>query len=221
MKTNALLALVGLSGSALSASLPVRGPKQPEGSYYKHYENSNVNGPFGYKAGSPLSIANLKGKIQNVVWIILENRAFDNILGGVHYPGLDNVINSGPFHNPENVSRPYSYHYGSIEKDFDQVSEDPDHSVTGNNYEFFGTWHPNQNAIESGALTPKMHGFVDLQIQEYYKKASKQTCAEDVFGYYRERDIPTLLDLVYDFTTFNYWHSDVPGVSFFFFFFFF
>jgi phospholipase C len=32
-------------------------------------------------------------------------------------------------------------------------------------------------------------------------------------GYYSEDEIPTLVDLVDEFTTFNYWHSCVPGVS--------
>jgi phospholipase C len=31
-------------------------------------------------------------------------------------------------------------------------------------------------------------------------------------GYYSEDEIPTMVDLVNEFTTFNYWHSCVPGV---------
>ena len=139
MKINTLLTLIGLSGSALSASVPVRTNHESR-SYTSIPKRQSEYGsaPFGYRSGTPISIANLKGKIENVVWIILENRAFDNILGGVHYPGLDNVVNNGPFHTPENVSKPEtSKHYSSIVKDFDSVLQDPDHSVTGNNYELY------------------------------------------------------------------------------------
>ena len=58
-----------------------------------------------------------------------------------------------------------------------------------------------------------MKGFVDLQIQEYHTKADHETLAKQVFGHYTEKQIPTLVNLVHEFTTFNYWHSDVPGVG--------
>lgn len=168
--------------------------------------------PFGYKAGSPQSIANLKSKIHNVVWILLENRAFDNILGGVNRPGLDNVVNNGPFSNPENVSQPHGPVFSSQYKDFDSVLNDPDHSVTGNNFEFYGTYTPDNAAIADGKLTPKLDGFLNKQLIGYPTLTPK-VAAEQVLGYYSESEIPTLVDIVDEFTTFNYWHSGVPGVS--------
>lgn len=195
MKTNTLT-LLGMSGTALGAAVA----HAPSGA------------PFGYTAGSPASIANLKANVENVVWILLENRAFDNILGGVKNPGLDNVVNNGPFWNPQNVSDPNSPKYYSQYKDYDSVLNDPDHSVVGNNFEFYGTESPDNNAIANGTLTPAMKGFVERELSRY-PSLTPQMATKEVMGYYSQDEIPTLVDLVNQFTTFNYWYSCVPGVS--------
>lgn len=172
----------------------------------------NSQAPFGYTSGSAESVANLKDKIENVVWILLENRAYDNILGGVKGRGLDNVVNNGPFCNPQNVSQPDSPKWCSFYKDFDSVLDDPNHSVTGNNLEFYGSYSPNNAAIANGTLTPDLKGFVEEQLN-VHAGIDPKTAAEQVMGYYSEDEIPTLVQLVDEFTTFNYWHSCVPGVS--------
>lgn len=195
MKANALIPLLGLSGSAVGAAV-ARGNQEP----------------WGYKSGSKESIANLKDKVENVVWILLENRGFDNILGGVHKEGLDNVVNNGPFCNPESVNQTRSKKWCSTFKDYDSVIHDPDHSVTGVNYEMYGTYNPSNKDIASGKLKPSLNGFVERQMDSYPAISAKRA-TEEVMGYYSESEIPTLVDLVDEFTTFNYWHSCVPGVS--------
>jgi phospholipase C len=195
MKTNAIISLLGLFGSALSAAVS-KGSQEP----------------FGYKSGSKESIANMKDKIENVVWILLENRGFDNILGGVKKIGLDNVVNNGPFWNPQNVNETNSKKWYSQYKDYDSVLHDPDHSVTGVNFELYGTYHPDNEAIANGSLTANLEGFVNRQMLAY-PSISAQRATDEVMGYYSEDEIPTLVDLVDEFTTFNYWHSCVPGVS--------
>ncbi|KAJ7784864.1 phosphoesterase family-domain-containing protein [Mycena maculata] len=166
--------------------------------------------PFGYKAGSPASVGNMKDKIKHVVWVLLENRSFDNILGGVNRPGLDNPINNGNACNPVNVSDPNGATLCTRAKDFDSVLNDPDHSVTGNNFEFYGQFAPSDAAIQNGTLTPTNQGFVEKQVISY--GISSELAAEQVLGYYDETEIPTLVsDVVDDFTTFNYWFSCIPG----------
>lgn len=189
MKTSTLTTLAGLAGSSLAVG----------------------SQPFGYAAGSPKSIANLKDKIENVVWILLENRSFDNVLGGVKRPGLDNVVNNGPFCNPQDVSMPNGTQQCSVFKDFDSILHDPDHSVTGNNLEFYGAFSPDNAAIANGSLTPSLDGFVSRQISRY--NISPKLADEEVMGFYSEQEVPTLVDIVDQFTTFNYWHSCVPGVG--------
>ncbi|OJJ50218.1 hypothetical protein ASPZODRAFT_58350 [Penicilliopsis zonata CBS 506.65] len=189
---------------------PIAATRRSSGSSNSSSGAQVKSAPFGYTAGSPDSIANMKSKIQNVVWILLENRAFDNILGGVQREGLSNPINDGPFYNPQNLSDPDGATWASFYKDFDSVLNDPDHSVTGNNLEFYGTFTPDNEAIANGSLTPSLKGFVDKQLL-YYPDLDPKVAAEQVMGYYSEDEIPTLVNLVDDFVTFNHWHSCVPG----------
>ncbi|KAJ5232647.1 hypothetical protein N7468_005603 [Penicillium chermesinum] len=173
MKANTLVSVLGLSSSAMGAVASPRSTQEP----------------FGYKSGSKESIANLKDKVENVVWILLENRAFDNMLGGVHRNGLDNVVNNGPFYNPQQVNDPSSKKWPSQYKDFDSVLHDPDHSVTGNNFEFYGTYTPDNQAISNGTLKPNLKGFVDRQLSSY-PGLDPQRATQEVMGYYSE-DEPT------------------------------
>ncbi|KAJ7240856.1 putative phosphatidylglycerol specific phospholipase C [Mycena haematopus] len=167
--------------------------------------------PFGFKAGSAESVANLKDKIKHVVWVLLENRSFDNILGGVKRPGLDNHANNGDVCNPVNVSVPNGATLCTRLRDFDSVANDPDHSVTGNNFEFYGQFAPDDAAIQSGTLTATNQGFVEKQVISYGPALTADVAAAQVMGYYSEQEIPTLLDIVDEFTTFNYWFSCIPG----------
>ncbi|KAL4796620.1 phosphoesterase [Aspergillus venezuelensis] len=193
MKVNTLVPLLGLSSTAAAAAV-----------------SRNNKTPFGYASGSKESIANLKDKVENVVWILLENRSFDNILGGVKRKGLDNVVNNGPFCYPQYVNDTSSTQRCSVYKDFDSVKHDPDHSITGYNMELYGTYSPNDAAIRNGSLTPSMNGFVQQQLV-HHEGMDAKVATEEVMGYYSEDEIPTLVNLVDDFTTFNYWYSCVPG----------
>ncbi|KXG46179.1 Phosphoesterase [Penicillium griseofulvum] len=195
MKTTALISLLGLSGAAVGAAIDKSKPSSE---------------PFGYKSGSKESIANLKDKIENVVWILLENRGFDNILGGVKKKGLDNVVNNGPFYNLEDVSNPQSKKWPTQHKNYDSVLNDPDHSLTGTNFELYGQYSPNNEAIANGSLTANLSGFVNRHMLKY-PKISAQRAVDEVMGYYSEEQIPTIVDMVDEFTTFNNWHSCVPG----------
>ncbi|BAE60314.1 phosphoesterase family-domain-containing protein [Aspergillus flavus] len=211
MKSTALL-----TGLGLLASLGLASPVTSE-------YTSVREAPFGYKPGSKESIENLKDKVENIVWLILENslwyvktstniwsRSFDNILGGVRRQGLDNPINNGPFCNYKNASDPSSGKYCTQAKDYDSVFNDPDHSVTGNNLEFYGTYTPNNGAIASGKVVADQSGFLNAQLNDYPKLAPEEATRQ-VMGYYTEEEVPTLVDLVDEFTTFNSWFSCVPG----------
>ncbi|KAJ7604480.1 phosphoesterase family-domain-containing protein [Roridomyces roridus] len=166
--------------------------------------------PFGYTAGSPESVANLKDKIKRVVWILLENRSFDNILGGVARPGLDNPTNNGNVCNPVDVTQPNGTTLCTRLKDFDSIANDPDHSVTGNNFEFYGQFAPDNTAIQNGTLVATNQGFVEKQTISY-STITANVAAEEVMGYYSEAEVPTMVEIVDEFLTFNYWFSCIPG----------
>lgn len=159
------------------------------------------------------STSNLKDKIKNVVVLIMENRSVDNLLGGQTIKGLENPIQNGPFCNPYNLTNPAEGIVCSAAKDYDSISDDPDHSVYGVNIEYYGTFTPDNNAIASGKLKPNQNGFVHEQIRVYGSSvANKSELATQVLNYYTEEQVPVLTALVQNFVTFNHWHSDVPGV---------
>lgn len=190
MNLNALLGLLAFAAVATAA------PPKPS-----------------HSAGSSSSIQNLKNHIKNVVILEMENRSVDNLLGGQTIAGLANPINNGPFCNPYNLT---DASYGTVcsaAKDYDSIMDDPDHSVTGNNIEFYETYTPNNDAIAAGTLSPTQQGFVYEQLSRYGSDVNKTELAKQVINYYTEEQVPVMTSLVQNYLTFNHWHSDVPGVS--------
>ncbi|KAJ6096210.1 Phosphoesterase [Penicillium sp. IBT 16267x] len=166
------------------------------------------------KAGSASSIANLKSKIKNVVVLVMENRSVDNLLGGQTHKGLENPINNGPYCNPYNVTDPSQGFHCTEARDYNSVSDDPSHAVTGNTMEFYSQWTPDNALIAEGKLKPNNNGFIHEQISRYGEEANstvKAMLAKQVMNYYTEEETPVLTSLVQNFVTFNHWHSDVAG----------
>jgi phospholipase C len=166
-----------------------------------------------HRAHSSSSIHNLKSKIKNVVVLAMENRSLDNLLGGQKHKGIENPINNGPFCNPYNVTDPSQGHHCAAPRDYNSVTNDPSHAVTGNTMEFFSTWTPDNALIASGKLVANNNGFIHEQIHNYGSSTNKSTLAEEVMNYYTEDEVPVMTSLVKNFLTFNHWHSDVAGVS--------
>lgn len=117
--------------------------------------------------GSSASIQNLKSKIKNVVVLVMENRSLDNLLGGQTIAGLDNIVNSGPYCNPLNLTNPAGGQVCSAPGDYDSVIDDPDHAIYGNNVRtlsiiagLFLIWR--QNRSNSSVI---LHRIVPLSAQ--------------------------------------------------------
>jgi phospholipase C len=164
-------------------------------------------------AGSRGSIEKMKHHIKNVVVMVMENRSLDNLLGGQKIRGLDNPINNGPFCNPINITDPSEGQRCTQPSDYNSVPDDPDHSVSGNNMEFYGTFTPDNDLISEGKLTPNMIGIVDQQIRDHGTGANRSVLETQVMNYYTEEQIPVLTALTQNFVVFNRWHGDIPGVS--------
>ncbi|PYH88941.1 phosphoesterase superfamily protein [Aspergillus ellipticus CBS 707.79] len=163
------------------------------------------------QAHSASAIENLRAKVKNVVVLVMENRSVDNLLGGQTIPGLENPINNGPFCNPYNVTNPAEGTVCSAATDFDSITDDPDHAVYGNNFEFYGSFTPDNARIAGGQLTPTQQGFVQEQIRLYGADANRTELSTQVMNYYTEQQVPVLTTLVQNFVVFNHWHSDIPG----------
>ena len=169
--------------------------------------------PWSTRPGSPASIENMRQKIKNVVLLCMENRSVDNLLGGQLHPGIENPINNGPFCNPYNVSDPSQGFHCTEAKNYDSVTDDPSHAVTGNTMEFYSQWTPDNAAIADGRLRPNNDGFITEQIHNYGASTNHTELALQVMNYYTEEQVPVLTSFVQNFLTFNHWHSDLAGVS--------
>ena len=158
------------------------------------------------------AIDNMKAHIKNVVLLVMENRSFDNILGGQTLPGLDNPYHNGPFCNPYNLTDPAGGEYCGVSRDYDSIADDPDHNVYGNNIEFYGTFNPSNEDILAGTLVADQRGFVHEQLRLYDADVNQTTLSQQVMNFYTEEQVPVLTSLVQNYVTFNYWHSSIPGV---------
>lgn len=154
----------------------------------------------------------MKDKIKNVVVLVMENRSVDNVLGGQTIKGLENPINNGPFCNPVNANDPSEGEACSEASSYDSILNDPDHSITGNNVQFYGDFTPDNEAIADGSLTPKQKGFLQEQLRSY-PSDNETHLANQVMNYYTEEQVPVFTSLTQNFVVFNNWHSDIPGVS--------
>ncbi|EKV16323.1 Phospholipase C PLC-B [Penicillium digitatum] len=163
------------------------------------------------QAHSASSIKNLKSRIKNVVVLCMENRSIDNILGGQTIKGLENPINNGPYCNPYNVTDPSQGFHCTAPRDYNSVTSDPSHAVTGNTMEFYGEWTPDNTLIAEGKLVPNNNGFIHEQIHNYGSSVNQSVLATEVMNYYTEDQVPVLTALVNHFVTFNHWHSDLAG----------
>jgi phospholipase C len=175
--------------------------------------NAGPTGRSNPVAGSRGSIEKMKHHIKNVVVMVMENRSLDNLLGGQKIQGLDNPINNGPICNPINITDPSEGQTCSQPSDYNSVLDDPDHSVSGNNMEFYGTFTPDNDLISEGKLTPNMKGFVDQQIRVHGTGANRSVLETQVMNYYTEEQLPVLTALSKNFVVFNHWHGDIPGVT--------
>lgn len=174
-------------------------------------------GPKGYKptgaaSGSPESIANMKDKIKNVVHILMENRSFDNIVGGQTSIPVDGPARNGPFCNAVNITDPNSAVICSQAKDFDSITNDPDHSIAGNNFQNYGTFMPDNAAVENGTFVAGQQGFLQDHLRKYPKLNATYAAAQ-VMNYYTPDQVPVITSFCENFVTFDKWHSCVPGVS--------
>jgi len=194
-------ALVGILAFAVAAmALPSSSPKP-------------LSRRQSFIPGSAASIANMKDKIKNVIFLSMGNRSVDNLLGGQIHEGLENSISNGPYCNPLNVSDPSAGAFCTGPKDYDSVSNDPSHAVTGNTMEFYSQWTPDNTAIAEGLLLPNNQGFITEQIHNYGSSTNITELATQVMNYYTEEQVPVLTSLVQNFQIFNHWHSDLAAVS--------
>ncbi len=137
-------------------------------------------------------------KLEHIVVLMMENRSFDHMLGGLRktHPKINGL--TGDESNPDNNGnivkvQPTATYQG-------QLSHDPDHHFPGVDLQIFG------GAPAGNGRAPNMQGF----IKSYATQAGSND-SHVILNYFAPEKIPVLTTLATEYAVFNGWFSSIPG----------
>jgi phospholipase C len=136
--------------------------------------------------------------LKHIVVLMMENRSFDHMLGGLR--ALDPRINGLTGHetNLDTTNEPAKVQ--PLAEFQSQLDPDPDHHFPAVNKQlFYGTPGPGS--------VPSMNGFV----QSYYDQRRDVDHSRKIMYYFKPNDLPVLTTLARSFAVFNGWFSSIPG----------
>src|SRR4051794_17826368 len=137
-------------------------------------------------------------KLKHIDVLMMENRSFDHMLGGLKK--LDPRINglTGKESNPDTTNEPAPV---KAKAQFQsQLDPDPDHHFPAVHKQlYFGTQGP--------PGSPSMNGFV----QSYWDQQRDVNHSRQIMYYFSPSDLPVLSTLARQFAVFNGWFSSIPG----------
>jgi phospholipase C len=136
--------------------------------------------------------------LKHIVVLMMENRSFDHMLGGLKAqdPRIDGL--SGSESNPDtagNVAKvqPSAQFQG-------QLDPDPDHHFPAVDLQIFG-------GNTSPTRVPNMQGFV----KSYFHQQQDVNHSQKIMYYFTPEKLPVLTTLATEFAVFNGWFSSIPG----------
>jgi phospholipase C len=136
--------------------------------------------------------------LKHIVVLMMENRSFDHMLGGLKK--LDPRINglTGNESNLDTTNEPVKVQPKAQFQG--QLDPDPDHHFPGVHQQlYFGTPGP--------PAPPSMNGFV----QNYFQQQKDADHARKIMYYFPKEKLPVLSTLATNFAVFNGWFSSIPG----------
>src|SRR6185437_15838119 len=132
-------------------------------------------------------------KLKHIVVLMMENRSFDHMLGGLMAadPRINGLtgseVNLDPENNPVKV-QPLADYQG-------QLQPDPGRSFAAVQQQLFGSPSP--------GMIPTMQGFV----QSYFDQRKDARHARTIMYYFPPEKLPVLTTLARNFAVFNGWFS--------------
>jgi phospholipase C len=138
----------------------------------------------------PIGLDNLK----HVVVLMMENRSFDHMFGGLRqaHPGLDHW--PGTYTNPDidgdEIAPQAKAEYQG------QLDPDPNHDFA-----------PVDEQIFNGTAMPEMRGFIN----SYFKQRRNKKRSHRIMYYFKANQLPVLTNLALEYTVFNRWFASIPG----------
>src|SRR5437660_6463493 len=137
-------------------------------------------------------------KLKHIVVLMMSNRSFDHMLGGLKAvdPQIDGL--TGDESNPDNSGamvkvRPNAQFQG-------QLDTDPDHHFPGVDLQIFG-------GDTSAGRVANMQGFV----KSYFSQQRDVKHSQKIMYYFTPDKVPVLTTLSTEFAVFNRWFSSIPG----------
>jgi phospholipase C len=136
--------------------------------------------------------------LRHIVVLMMENRSFDHMLGGLMK--TDPRINglSGNESNPDTNGTAVTVQPMALFQS--QLDPDPDHHFPGVDLQIFGgQTGPNRVA--------NMQGFV----KDYFSQTKDVNRSHDIMYYFTPDKLPVLATLATEFALFNGWFASIPG----------
>ena len=135
--------------------------------------------------------------LKHIVVLMMENRSFDHMLGGLK--AKDPRINglTGSESNPDTTGEPAPVQ--PLAEYQSQLDPDPNHHFPAVNKQlFYGT---------AAGAAPAMKGFV----QSYYDQRQDVDHSRKIMYYFKPEQLPVLTTLAQSFAVFNGWFASIPG----------
>jgi len=137
-------------------------------------------------------------KLKHIVVLMLENRSFDHMFGGLKAidPRIDGL--TGNEFNLDTTGKAAPVQAQAAYQG--QLDPDPDHHFPGVDLQLFdGNMAPNR--------VPTMGGFV----KSYFEEQRDVKHSRKIMFYYKPERLPVLTTLAQEFAVFNGWFSSIPG----------
>lgn len=153
-------------------------------------------------------MSSLPDDIKHVVVLMLENRSFDHMLGGL--PGVEGPAGLANIDPDDGTIVPVTFDAGPSSPAVPdpakpgEVIGDPIHDFLGVNRQLFETAHP-------GAATPITCGGFIRAARESGDPNAETVALEVMRCYDTEKSLVTMAALARDFVVCDHWHASVPG----------
>jgi phospholipase C len=136
--------------------------------------------------------------LKHIVVLMMENRSFDHMLGGLtaQDPRVDGL--TGGEANPDTTGA--SIPVQPLAEFQSQLDPDPGHQFPDVNTQLF-------HGAQNGSATPTMNGF----IQSYYHQRQDVNHSQKILYYFSPEKLPVLTTLARQYAVFNRWFSSIPG----------
>jgi phospholipase C len=138
----------------------------------------------------------LTTKVQHIIVLMMENRSFDHMLGGLKQlnPAIDGL--NGNETNPDTTGALVQV---SSDADYQaDLQDDPGHHFPDVDIQLY-------NGNKTGA--PNMQGFV----KAYFQKTGSVPKSHNIMKYFSPGDLPVITTLAQRYAVFNRWFSSIPG----------